>query len=391
MIYEFLSLAIGVLKGTITGLIPGLHPNTVTFATLPLYFYLNLPLEIYLCFLLGMTISHTFHEFLPAIFLGAAQAESALSVIPGAEMAANGRGLEAFRYTVRGGIYSVLFLIIASPIIYFLATNYYQYIEQIMHFLLIFFLIFIIMYSGNRIYSASIAVLSGILGLLTFNTPVNIQYILVPVFAGLFAVPSIVDILENDLKIFQQENQKIKERKSSEGGFYGLLAGIVAGIIPGIGAAVATSFLTPMIKGSKEKFMASMGAVNTSDIIMSFIAIYLIGNPRSGAAVAVESIVEIDIQLIIFIIGFSLIGIVLSYLMTLKTPHLFLTFLERFEIKKTLTAMLLVITAITYFLTSFIGLLYLITASFIGYLALLTGERTACMASLIFPAIFFFI
>jgi len=109
MIEYIVIILLGVLSGVFTGLIPGIHPNTVIFGSMPLYFYLDIEFLSYLSFIAGLSVSHTFHDFfLPAIFLSAPEADAALSSIPGTQMAAEGRGIEAFYYTVGGGVFSVI-------------------------------------------------------------------------------------------------------------------------------------------------------------------------------------------------------------------------------------------------------------------------------------------
>jgi len=75
----------GVVCGAITGIIPGLHVNTVgafIFASSP--FLLNSFSPEYLgVFLISMSISHSMIDFIPSMFLGVPEEGTVLSILPG--------------------------------------------------------------------------------------------------------------------------------------------------------------------------------------------------------------------------------------------------------------------------------------------------------------------
>lgn len=387
MLEYLVILLLGVAAGVFTGVVPGIHPNTVIFSSLPLYFYSGMDLVAFMSFLSGMSVSHTFHDFLPAIFLGAPEAEAALSALPGAELAMRGRGLEAFDYTVLGGAVSVLMLVFATPFLVLFLENTYSLLEPFMEYVLMFFLFFIVFRSGWK--SGVVAVLAGSLGLLSFSMNVNQGFVLVPVFAGLFAVPSVFYGLKSDFQLPPQLGPDVSTQHSLRGGIAGFLAGFLAGVFPGIGAAVSTSFLTPLLSSRKE-FLAGMGGVNTSDILMSFLALYLIGKARSGASVALESIASVTGSRVVFLAGLSLVAVSLSLPLAFRTSRVFASAIQEMRIRYVFGAVLFFVVAASFFLTGWRGLLILLTSSFVGYAALLSGSRACCMAVLLVPAILFY-
>ena len=393
MIEYFSLILLGVLIGTITGILPGLHPNTIAFMTLPFYLATSIELYVYMSILAGLAVSHTFHEFLPAIILGAPEADSALSALPGAEMTMEGEARKAFKYSVFGGIFALLTLIALFPLLYYLAANYYNHIEPYMPGILAFFLLFIAVYAHNILYSTIIVILSGKLGILSFEVSVNSEYVLVAVFSGLFAVPAIINNLMQNFELPKQTKSRLSLFKSSKGGFTGFLAGILSGIVPGIGAAVATSFLTPVMarnkEGAEEEFIAGMGGVNTVDIVVSFLALYLIGNPRSGTAVALQNVVEVGIEEIMFVAGASLFAAGIAIPLSFKTLDVFLAFTNQFDFNKILAAVLVFLILVNTYLTGLLGILIFGTAACIGWAALKAGERSSCMAVLLVPTTLF--
>ncbi|HDM43737.1 MAG TPA: hypothetical protein ENG02_00910, partial [Candidatus Woesearchaeota archaeon] len=63
-----LSILLGILVGTFTGLIPGLHINLVSIFAITYFTSIN---PIYLAiFIFAMSITHTFLNAIPSVLLG---------------------------------------------------------------------------------------------------------------------------------------------------------------------------------------------------------------------------------------------------------------------------------------------------------------------------------
>ncbi len=110
---------LGTAAGVATGLTPGLHVNTVAALVLAFQTPLLLlagslfswaspaPQDLVLlagALVVGNVVAHTFLDYVPAIFLGAPEAETALSVLPGHRMLLKGRGLEAIHLSAWGSL-----------------------------------------------------------------------------------------------------------------------------------------------------------------------------------------------------------------------------------------------------------------------------------------------
>lgn len=387
MIPEALMILPGILLGVFTGLVPGIHPNTVVFTTLPFYLGGNMSFWTYISFIVGISVSHTFNDFIPAIFLGTPEAEAALSSPPGAEMALNGRGLEAFRYTAYGGVVSIAAMIIVLPGIWYAAKNYYPVFEQFLPYVLGFFLLFMIFHSPSIRKSGLIAVLSGCLGLLVFEAPVRSHNSLIPVFTGLFAAPALAKAYTKELDIPEQKDVKPDKIEAAKGGVTGLFAGLLAGIVPGIGAATSTSFLAPLMDSSRRRFLAALGAVNTSDIVVSFLALYLIGSPRSGASVAVQTLRQIGRSEMFVLIGLGIVSVLISFPIALKVSNFAANRISKVDFGKLSILVMVTIVSVVVFLTGSVGVLIFLTASSLGLLAQSWDQRRACMAVLIVPVL----
>lgn len=391
MISYLASCLLGIVCGILTGLVPGIHPNTVIFTSLPVYLSTDIGQGIYVSYMTGLSVSHTFHDFLPAIFLSAPEAESALSVVAAPEMVKEGEGLKAFHATVRGGLTSSVAFILFSIPLYFFLKPFYSFLSKVMVHLLLFFLVYIVLDAEDSMSAFLLIIFSGSLGILSFQSPVNQQFVLIPIFSGLFAVPGLYSIIsEGEFTVPDQDNPESSLTEISYQGFAGTLAGLLAGTVPGIGAAVSTSFLSPLLEESKEKFLVAMGAVNTSDIFFSLLSLYLIGNARSGVSVALQAIMRPGVAEMTSLGLLSFFAVAISAPLSLKVGDLYVDRLQGLKIQKIAFPVLLLILIVTLVLTGVLGLLVLLVSGSLGFVAQRTDERKACMAVLLIPAILSF-
>ncbi|MCD6383893.1 MAG: tripartite tricarboxylate transporter permease, partial [Thermoplasmata archaeon] len=114
---------LGVSLGVMTGLIPGLHVNTVAIllltaspalaaALLPLSSMGIDPLLIPILVastVVAVSITHTFLDFIPSTYLGAPEEETALSVLPAHSLLLEGKGYRAVYLSALGSIGAVFF------------------------------------------------------------------------------------------------------------------------------------------------------------------------------------------------------------------------------------------------------------------------------------------
>lgn len=377
----------GVLTGVITGLVPGIHPNTVIFSSLAFYFSLGIDLLSYMAFIAGLSVSHTFHDFIPSIFLGAPESSTALASLPGRRMAEKGLGKVAFLYTVEGGIISVAALLVVSPLLFIALDSVYSLASPLMQYILLFFLLVPVFGSDNPFSALKIAGISGLLGLVVFSIPINQEYALMPVFTGLFAVPALLSqaMVQGDLP--EQVDVEDIGYEGVKGGFMGFIAGIAAGILPGIGGAISTYILSPFISGEKE-FLAAMGAVNTTDILMSFLTLMVLGKARSGSAIALQALSSASLPQLGFVAGASLLATGISVPLALKVSSDRVTGALDYSMLSKIV--LVIVVLVSYYLTGILGVAVLVVSSLVGTAAASRSQRRMCMAVLIVPSILFF-
>ena len=95
MLIEITALALGIIIGTLTGLFPGIHINLViVFLSTLLSYNLGIPILSLIIFIVSLSVTHTFLDFIPGIFLGCPDEDTALSVLPGHQMLKEGKGMD---------------------------------------------------------------------------------------------------------------------------------------------------------------------------------------------------------------------------------------------------------------------------------------------------------
>ena len=211
----FMFLGIGF--GVITGLIPGVHPNTVFVISLSfLAFFSGSGLLPVLVFIVSLAVSNTFTDFLPSILFGAPEPDSALSVLPGHKFLMEGRGYEALFLTTFGGFGVTILTILTLPLLIHMIPFIYELIFGAIHVILLIIVAWMIFTeTGNKKFHALLAfLLVGVFGLITLNSfPSNFS--LFPAFTGLFAFSTLIISFRSKIKLPPQQDVVDVFRQSS--------------------------------------------------------------------------------------------------------------------------------------------------------------------------------
>lgn len=322
----------GVLCGAVTGLIPGIHVNTVgafVFASSATVLA-HLSPEVLGVFLISMSIAHALLEFIPSMFLGVPEEGTVLSVLPGHHLLLEGRGKEAIRLVGLGGFGAIMVTILLLPLFILVLPPLYSYMKPYIWILLVVVVVYMFIRLNRDLisiaWSVVIFLFSGIMGWLMLNSPISSGVSLLCMFTGLFGVSTLLYSLSQSSVVPPQnpEHSLNVDSKILRGIFAGGIAGSILGFLPGMGPAQG-SLLAQEISGGgdtgedKDSFLVAMSGVNVSDALFSLIAIYLIGNPRSGIAVYVDKLIEVfNYQHLILYIFVSITAVSLSLILCLK-------------------------------------------------------------------------
>lgn len=380
---------LGIVAGVLAGLIPGIHPNLFVSFIL-LYFYGFDPFLLSI-FLLCSGIANSFSSFIPSIFLGAPESENSLSVLPGHKLLLEGRGYEAVKLSVIGGIIGGIISILLFPVLLLIGIwhSEFKFLIPIGLIAIVIFMIFSEIGWKKKILAIYVFLFSGLLGILFLDFDV-----LFPVFTGFFGLPLLFLSFIKNVKLPEKISFECENVNSLKSSFIGCIAGVLTGILPGISSAQASMVVQELIGKRKEReFLVSIGSITTVDIIISIFAIYIIGNPRSGIAHGIMSLIgNFSLEILLLFIFLSLFSIFISGYITIKIAKKFVFWVQSIDYSA-LSRNVFICLLFTVFIFSGVkGFLLCITAFFLGIIVNVAEiKRTHLMGFLILPTIMFYI
>jgi putative membrane protein len=247
------ALLFGVLIGTLSGLTPGIHSNTLAALLLSISSILPFNTQELAVVFISSAITHTFLDFIPSSFIGVPDEDMAVAVLPAHEMVLEGRGIEAASISALSS-----FLAVVASIPAFIFLNYldYSFIEKMVVPVVLFFSTYLIfnerdVFGGSlaswrkRFYSLLVFLTSGFIGFSAMTLPVSEKpgaTMLLPLLTGLFAVPVLVASLSG--KSIPEQKPAIKLPETSyvlRGAISGFTVSLFPGISSGVAAAVSSA------------------------------------------------------------------------------------------------------------------------------------------------------
>ena len=396
MILEIIiGLLVGIFAGTFTGLTPGIHINLFSAVMLSFsgFLLLHFPPIALVVFLVSLSITHTFIDYIPSVFLGAPDEDNFLSVLPGHEMLNQGKAYDAIVYTLYGSASALVIILFFSPLFFFFLPIIYPYAEKIMPLILIVASFFLIYFEKtSKLWAIIIFSLSGILGLATLTLPVKES--LLPLFTGLFGVSSLITSMIKKQEIPKQKITKLKNIKIK---YKSLLKSISASIIasplcsflPGLGSGQAAVIGSEVMGDlNRKEFLILLGSINTIVTGLSFITLYTINKARTGVAAAVQEITTLTVSNLFLITLVIILAGIISFFLTLYIARFFSKIIPKINYAILSGVIILLLFIITLIITGWLGLLILIVSTTLGLLCIYSGiRRTHMLGSLILPAI----
>lgn len=419
-LYVVLCASFGFLLGVISGLIPGLHVNTFAAMLLgasPAMMKLGLSPYHVAVIILAASISQTFLDAIPTVFVGAPDSDTVLAVLPGHRLMLRGRGIEAVRLSAMGSAGSVLVALALIPLLSWIFSSYYDLLMEWIGLILLGIAIIMIMKERDadpapyktmkrRALALSVFLTSGLLGIFAFenqdllSSPLGLEPdILLPLLSGIFGASSLI------LSIFSSTEM----REQRETGFelsalplvrsiiLGGAAGSVVAWIPGVSPAVAT-MLTRLGRGvededqSAREFLVSISGVNTSCAVLSIVALFVISRPRSGAAAAINELIDLDARHLQAMIVIATAVALVSYITTIWLACIAGSLLSKIDYRKLSILVLGSLALIAFIFTGAFGIFIFLVSTLIGLAPHLAGIRkTHAMGVLMLPLIVYYL
>ncbi len=397
----FLEIAIaiflGCLAGVVTGLTPGLHINLVAlmlFSVSPILLgYTNVVAVA--SFIIAMSITHTFTDFISATYLGAPADDTALAVLPAHRLLLEGRGHEAIRLTVIGSLLCLIITIALSPLLIAVVPLIFESLKNYVGWILLGVIILMIFREATldkKFWAFAVVALSGILGLIVFNMP-NLKDPLLPMLSGLFGVSVLLLSLTQEVSLPVQratEAVKVKLSDMLKALGSGVFSGSLVSIFPGLGPAQA-AVLASQLVGKLEVYgyLILVGGINTVSMILSLITLFTIEKARNGSIIVVQQLLQnIGADVLMLFFSVALVAGSIATFLTLKVSRIFSKIMNKVNYSLLSSIIITFIAAMVLYFSGLIGILILVVATLIGLVPNITQvSRSASMACLLMPII----
>jgi putative membrane protein len=402
MFLEFLIASLlGILAGIFTGIIPGIHINLVSLLIVSSSVYL---LDIFSLpslgvFIISMAITHTFLDVLPAIFLGAPDADTAMGVLPGHKLLLQGMGYEAVKLTVIGSLMSLILALILFPLFIIVVPNVYGTLQPFIGWILlavVVYMIFIEKGIDKKFWAFSVFLMAGILGILVLTMP-NLKQPLFPLLSGLFGISMLIVSLSNKVEIPKQyitDTIKIPKFENIRALIAGTFSGSFVSFFPGLGPAQAAILGSQMMgRLGTYTFLILIGSINTVNMAVSLVSLYTINKARNGAVLAIrELLTSIDLNALILFLSAVLFTAGIATFLALLLTRVFAKLIVKVNYSMLCIFVISLITILVFYFSSWLGLLILLVATGIGIVPnIVNVKKSHSMGCLMLPVILFFV
>ena len=373
----------GVALGTLSGLVPGLHANTMALVLAGVAPSLPGPPRYVVCAMLAAGVVHTFLDVVPTLALGVPDPAMAVGALPGHRLVIQGRGHETLRLSALGSGLAIVFAVpLAVPVTRAMVSAYPVIDQHLGVLLLATAALLVVTESSNQAAVAGVGCFCAAtaLGAVTLDiqpqAPLASGSILMPLFTGLFGAPVLLDALNGDGVPEQGDTTlAVTPRVTGAVAGVGTLAGAAVGYIPGVSSAVAATVAllgVPARLGARG-FVIAVSAVNTANTVFALFALVALGSPRTGVLVAADSL-NAPVSLGLWLPAVAIAAGVGA----LAVPVLgdrYLTVVGRLDYTRLSVATLAGLVVLTALLTGLVGVGVFIAATILGLVPPRYGAR----------------
>lgn len=402
MLYELLlAILVGVLIGIFTGLTPGIHINLVSIIVVSIAPFLLQYVSLLFIgiFIISMSITHTFLDAVPGIYLGAPDADQALNVLPGHRLLLRGKGHQAVLCTVIGSLLVLLLSLLLFPLFLLLMKITYPVIRDWTGLLLVAVMAYLILKEkswNKKALALAMFLLAGSLGLCVLNI-LTLQQPLFPLLSGLFGFSILLLSLHQSSSIPVQAFDApltVSSKKALIATTAASWMGFLAAFLPGFGSSQAAIVAMQVVGDlGDEGFLVLVGGINTANMLISIGTVYILDKARNGAIVAILQLFgEVSFVTMLVFLACALVAGGMAALLTISVSRGFALLVPKLKYKAIVLSILGFITALTFYFDGFVGLLVLATSTALGLFAGLKGVgKNHLMGCLILPVILYFL
>jgi putative membrane protein len=378
------AVAGGVVLGTLSGLVPGLHANNFALLLAGAAERVPGPPVLVAAAMLAAGVVHTFLDVVPATALGVPDPAMAAGALPAHRLVAEGRGPEALRLSALGSAGAVAAAALLALPVTQLVETVYPVLRGILPLVLGGAALALVVSEPTwrrRIGGVCSLAASTVLGAVALDLPVEGPVagdVLAPLFAGLFGVPVLLDALAGG-DVPPQPERRVALAPGAVAGLaaLGTLAGAAVGYLPGVSSAVAATLALSAVPGryGARGFVVATSAVNTANTAFATCALLALGTPRTGVLVAVERAAGVPPPgpLVVAVGVASAAGFVL----VLVVGDVYLRAVRRADYARLSAGVLCLLVVVSYLLSGPVGVGVLGAAAAVGRIPVRFSARRA--------------
>ena len=403
---------IGASVGMFSGLVPGIHVNTLASLMLIAYPFIEscisvfadqsyVPILLSAC-IVSASVVHSFVSYVPSVFTGVPDQDNVMSMLPGHRLLLEGRGMAAVRAAAIGSIIGAMSAVaVAIPLQYLMINGLRGYLDGITSVILLMAVVALILSERSPKkwgLAAALIAISGIMGSICMFSPIPYRglimdgTLLFPLLTGLFGIPVLISS-PPDAEIPHQIDDN-EHPVTSAPGFKGVLTGSIVGWFPGITATAGAAFTRMFVdEKSAERYIALVSSIGTASTVFALITLSVSGKSRTGTMAVVREIIGTDMSGVgnwIFILMLLSVAIasLIGYLATIRSGKIMARMISHVNIRKMNGAIIVLIVALVVATTGAWGIFVLIISALIGMIPIGAGTgRVHLSGCLLVPVI----
>jgi len=388
---EIIASLAGIIVGIITGLTPGIHINLVSAIVVSFLPITSLDPLSGALFIVTLAIAHTIIDFIPSIYLGAPNDETALTVLPSHQMLKEGKGHEAAVLALKGTFVGAALAIAVAPLIIIFSAQTMPALSKTVPFIIIFLISYLLLREKKIVPAIVVFLLSGLLGYLTLNIPVKEP--LLPLLSGLFGAAGLLSGMTDKVTLVKQKIEPVKVNTSTKDlGAYTGIASLFS-ILPALGSGYASLVSAEVKENDSRKFIYSVGLMNMFIMISSFSFVYATQKARTGAAAAIATLLDKpQLSTIIIILVVCLLAAFFCMKVGIKISEKSAQYITNIRYDILSVCALVLMTSIVLIFSNLLGLIVFLTGAAIGTFTIHSGvRRTTMMGCLIIPTLLYYL
>lgn len=369
MLSFILTFISGIITGLVSSFLPGVHINTVAAVFSDVLSSESVLIGVGIFSVLGVV---------PAIVMGVPDSDTLGSYFPIQRVMAQGNLKKGIVLIVVSAFFSSVLAVIALNFVPGVVELSYNYIKQFIPLILAMFILHSLIrgtWADRRII-----ILSSVLGFIIFNLPVS--DVLLPLFAGLFAMPALASCFSGTSYPKQKPEKITFDYKFI---FIGVLLGLAAALLPAVSSPAQLAVVASPILASTDSFLILSTSIIVSKYFFALPMKTCFGKARAGAYTGIQ----IPHLGWIYLLFGVMLGAALLYIIFKKIEKIKIS---RHNLKLLSLCLIVYLCLVTILLQGVIGLFVLFSASCLGFHANCSNsKKTGLMNVLIVPTFFRFI